>query len=157
MNKLVVLSLGNGDLYNGFSTVTAHLWEQDDPHPMKFTGSLSASPDIAELYRYWQLLYSALYQRLDFSPRIEVDESDVTNVSAVEFSELCQRLSNKINLWLDCESFRNIDRQLRTQLDASEEIRFIIETNDKLLWRLPWHLWKFFEHYPKAEIALSKP
>ncbi|HEY9782459.1 MAG TPA: CHAT domain-containing protein, partial [Leptolyngbyaceae cyanobacterium] len=154
MNKLVVLSLGNGNLHNGFPTVTAQVWEQSD-RPIKFTGYLPAAPEISELYRYWQLLYSALYQRLDLNPRIEVDDGDVTNVSSVEFSHLCQRLSNEINIWLNSESFRHIEQQLRTYLHSYEEIRFIIETSDNLLKRLPWHLWQFFEDYPKAEVALS--
>lgn len=153
MNKLVVLSLGNGDLLNGFPAITAQLWEAGDPHPMKFTGSLPAAPTLPQLYRDWQLLYSALYQRL--RPRLEIETSDVTNVSQVEFSDLCQRLSTTINAWLNSEPFRNIDQHLRTKLDPSEEIRVIIETNDNLLRRLPWHLWNFFEHYQRAEVALS--
>lgn len=151
---LVVLSLGNGNLHNGFPTVTAQVWEQSD-QPIKFTGCLPASPEISELYKYWQLLYSALYQRLDLNPRIEIDNGDVTNVSSVEFSHLCQRLSKEINIWLNSESFRHIEQQLRTYLHWDEEIRFIIETSDNLLKRLPWHLWQFFEDYPKAEVALS--
>lgn len=151
---LVVLSLGNGNLHNGFPTVTAQVWEQSD-QPIKFTGCLPASPEISELYKYWQLLYSALYQRLDLNPRIEIDNGDVTNVSSVEFSHLCQRLSKEINIWLNSESFRHIEQQLRTYLHSDEEIRFIIETSDNLLKRLPWHLWQFFEDYPKAEVALS--
>ena len=154
MNKLVVLSLGNGNLHNGFPTVTAQVWEQSD-RPIKFTGSLPAAPEISELYRYWQLLYSALYQRLDLNPRIEIDAGDVTNVSSVEFIHLCQRLADRINNWLNSESFRHIEQQLRTYLDSAEEIRVIIETCDNLLKRLPWHLWQFFEDYPKAEVALS--
>lgn len=155
MNKLVVLSLSNGDLHHGFPTVTAQLWEPSNPYSEKFIGSLPAAPELFELYRQWQLLYTALYQRLDLSPRLEIDVADVTNVSEVEFNDLCQQLSDKINIWLNSESFRHIDQQLRTQLDPSAEIRVIIETNDNLLRRLPWHLWNFFMHYPKAEVALS--
>jgi CHASE2 domain-containing sensor protein len=155
MNKLVVLSLGTGDLHNGFRSVTAQFWEAGDPHPMKFTGSLPAAPALPQLYRDWQLLYSALYQRL--RPRLEIDAADVTNVSSADFSDLCQRLSNTINDWFNSEPFRNIDQHLRTKLDSSQEIRVIIETNDNLVRRLPWHLWNFFEHYPLAELALSAP
>jgi CHASE2 domain-containing sensor protein len=155
MSKLVVLSLGNGNLNNGFPAVTAELWEAHNPYPMKFTGSLPAAPDIPELYRSWQLLYCALYSRRGWSTRLEIEEADVTNVSEVDFNDLCQRLSDRINAWLNSESFRKIDQQLRTRLNSSEEIRFIIETNDKQLRRLPWHLWNFFEHYSKAEVALS--
>lgn len=161
MSKLVVMSLGIGDLKSGFPAVTAQLWEAGVPSPVKFTGSLPAAPELSEVYRRWQLLYENLYRLWSWHSRsktdeeIEIDEEDVTNISAVDFNDLCQELQYKINAWLNSEPFRNIDQQLRTQLDRSEEIRFIIETNDNQLLRLPWHLWKFFEHYPKAEVALS--
>ncbi len=163
MSKLVVLSLGNGDLESGFPAVTAQLWEAGMPSPMKFTGSLPAAPKLPQLYGRWQLLYENLYRLWGWHPRskideeIEIDEEDVTNVSAVDFNELCYKLQYNINAWLNSEPFRNIEQQLRTHLDSFEEIRFIIETNDNQLLRLPWHLWNFFEHYPKAEVALSAP
>lgn len=156
MDKLIVLSLGKGDLQDGFPAVTVQLWESSNSQPtMKLTGSLPANREIPELYRDWQLLYEALYQRLGWCLRIEIEQSDITNVSQIDFSELCQRFADRINAWLNSESFRPIDQSLRTELDASEEIRVIIETNDKLLRRLPWQLWRFFEDYPQAEVALS--
>lgn len=155
MNKLVVLSLSHGNLHDGFPAVTVQLWESSNTYSVKFTGSLPAAPELFELYRQWQLLYSALYQRLDLHPRIEINAADVTNVSEVEFSNLSQRLSNTINAWLNSESFRHVDQQLRTHLDSSAQIRVIIETNDSLVQRLPWHLWNLFEYYPYAEVALS--
>ena len=154
-SQRVILSLGGGDMYSGFPTVTAHLWQADDPHPSKFVGSLPAAPRIPELYRSWQLVYEALHQRLDWHSRIEIETADVTNVSEVEFSKLCQQLTHHINTWLNSQAFRSIDQPLRTQLNASDEIRLLIETNDRLLQKLPWHLWNFFDHYPKAEAALS--
>lgn len=164
MSKLVVLSLGKGDLKSGFPAVTAQLWEAGNPNLMKFIGSLPAAPELLELYRNWQLLYEELYRhwgwhlRLnDINEAIEIDDEDITNVSEAEFGKLCQRLQNRLNAWLNSESFRNIDQQLRTQLDLYNEIRVIIETNDNQLQRLPWHLWNFFEDYPKAEVALSVP
>lgn len=156
MNKSVVLSLGNGDLHSGFPAVTVQVWEDGShPAPTKFTGSLPRAPKIVQLYQSWQLLYLALYQRLDLRPRLEIDTGDITNVSEVEFDDLCQQLADEMNFWLNSDSFRQIDRQLRTQLSTRDEIRVIIETNDRTLQRLPWHLWNFFEHYPQAEIALS--
>ncbi|MGL5922498.1 CHASE2 domain-containing protein [Chroococcidiopsis sp.] len=155
MSKLVVLSLGNGDLHHGFSTVTAKLREEGDAHHKQFCGSLPAAPEIIELYRNWRLVYLALCQRLELNSRIEIEAGGITNVSEIEFRDLCQQLPGKINSWLNFEPFRHIERQLRTQLDPAEEIRVIIETNDRLLQQLPWHLWQFCEDYPKAEIALS--
>lgn len=155
MSKLVVLNLGSGNLHTGFSDVTVQLGLNNDPRTMEFRGSLPAAPEIAQLYRNWQILYSALYRHYGWSVRLEVEDSDITNFSEVEFNDLCQQLSCRINDWLNSEQFRKIDQKLRTQLNSNEEIRFIIATRDNLLRRLPWHLWNFFEDYSNAEVALS--
>lgn len=161
MSRLVVLSLGQGSLRDGFAAVTAQIGEADNPYRMKLTASLPAAPKIPELYRNWQSLYFAFNQRLicrhdiEIDDQFEIEEAYITNVSQVELSNLSQMLSKRINTWLNSTKFRKIDQQLRTQLKPSEEIRFIIETNDNLLRRLPWHLWNFFEDYPLAEVALS--
>ncbi|MBW4630851.1 MAG: AAA-like domain-containing protein [Iphinoe sp. HA4291-MV1] len=162
MSRLVVLSLGQGNLQEGYATVTAQLGEADNPpYWMKFTASLSAAPKISELYQNWQLIYYAFYQRLswrlgnEIDDNFEIEEGYITNISEADINSLSHLLSKKMNAWLNSTKFRKIDQQLRTQLKPSEEIRFIIETNDNLLRRLPWHLWDFFEDYPYAEVALS--
>lgn len=155
MSKLVVFSFLGGDLNQGFPVVTAQLWCHNQFVPVKLTGSLPPAPELSELYRRWQLLYAAVHQRLGSNQRIKVHSQDITNISINDFHEVCQQLQDNINAWLKFESFQNIDRQLRTLLGRNDEIRVIIETNIVLLHRLPWHLWNFFEDYPKAELALS--
>ncbi len=163
MSRLVVLSLGQGNLEDGFPAVTVQLGEQNNPYGMKFTASLPAAPEIVVLYRNWRSLYSLFHQRLGLRLNVEAEvdddfeiESDyITNVSEVELQDLCEELENSINAWLNSTQFHKIDQQLRTQLEPSAEIRFIIETNDKQLRHLPWHLWNFFTDYPCAEVALS--
>lgn len=157
MNKVVALSFGTGDFAGGFPAVTAQIWDRTTPHPIKFTAALPAAPHIPEFYRRWQLLYLSLQQRLDLCFRIEIEAADVTNVSEREFSDLCYQLDRAINDWLDAQSFCPVVQQLRTHLDTHEEIRFIFESSDRLLQRLPWHLWKFFDDYRYAEVALSVP
>lgn len=155
MEKRVVLSLGHGSLQTGFPAVTAQLWEQGDPHPMKFRGALPAAPEIPRVYRAWQLLYRAMHHRLNWHPRMEIETADVTNVSEVEFEDLCRGLALQINAWMSASEFRASDQSLRTHLDTHDEICLVVETDDDLLQRLPWHLWHFFDAYPRAEVALS--
>ncbi|MEC4817085.1 MAG: AAA-like domain-containing protein [Scytonema sp. PMC 1069.18] len=160
MSRLIVLSLGQGNLRDGFATVTAHLGEADYLYRMKFTASLPGAPNIIELYKNWRSLYFAFYQRLSWRHGVEdddfeIEESSITNVSEIDIGVLCQSFSKQINEWLNSTEFRKIDQQLRTQFKPSEEIRFVIETNDNLVRRLPWHLWELFEDYSHAEIALS--
>jgi CHASE2 domain-containing sensor protein len=156
-DKLVTLSLGNGDLYRGFETVAVRLWQPNGSQPMLLMGALPAQPELSELYRQWKVLYSALLQRLNRSTRLEVASEGTTNVSESEFEEICTKLSLAINHWLNSDSFRSITNNLYPELNRTDEIRFLIETNDNLLQKLPWHLWKFFEAYPRAEVGISAP
>ncbi|GAA6623681.1 CHASE2 domain-containing protein [Scytonema sp. NUACC26] len=157
MSKLVVISLGKGDLNDGFSIVTAQLWETNNEHPMQFTGSLPAVPEIAELEKRFQFIYQALYQRLRRRSQFEIETVGINNVGEVDFTDICQQLHEQINAWLNSNSFRPIDQQLRARLALDEEFQVIIETSDDQLQKLPWHLWNFFEDYHKAEVALSAP
>ncbi|BAY86198.1 hypothetical protein NIES267_57040 [Calothrix parasitica NIES-267] len=155
MSKLVVLNLGKGDLNTGFPDVTIQFGMESDPRAMEFRGSLPAAPEIPQLYRNWQSLYLSVYSLYGWSVRIKVEDSDVTNISKAEFNNFCIELSSKLNDWLNSEQFRFLDQKLRMQLNPNEDICFIIATRDKLLRRLPWHLWSFFDDYPNAEVALS--
>lgn len=159
MNSLVVLNLGQGNCHEGLPIITAQLWLKDSKIPIKFTGSLPEAADLPKLYRRWRALYEALHQsmgwRLSAVNPIEFEPELVTNVSRPEFYQLCDQLQLRINQWFNASGFRTIDQQLRTKLDPNDSIRIIIETEDPLLQKLPWHLWHFFEHYTQAEIALS--
>jgi CHASE2 domain-containing sensor protein len=165
MKKLVVLNLGNGDLKQGFPTVTAQLYDNGNPTPIQAIGSLPAAPQLTEIYRRWQLLYQLIYEALypslnwrdrrELDDDIEIDEEDVTHISSVEFGHLCQCLYNEIQNWLRSESFRNIDRRLRIHLTPDDEIRVILQTEGSQTRQLPWHLWDFFEDYPKAVVGIS--
>ncbi|MCU0537201.1 MAG: CHAT domain-containing protein [Hydrococcus sp. Prado102] len=160
----IVINLGSGNLDRGFQSVTAQIWTQENPYPEQFTGSLSAAPHLISLYRRWQAIYQALCSRLVMlSPAIEeddeleIEDGGITQVSHVSFDEVCQTLQKSFNTWLNCEEFLKIDRQLRSHCNRSDTIRVIIETDDDLVKRLPWHRWDFVKDYPASEVALSKP
>lgn len=153
MQKLVVLSLGSGSLQSGFSSITVKIGEFNNLY-LKSEGSLPPAPKLKDLYPYWQLSYLAIHGKVD-SYRVEIKEASLNNFSRLDFESLCNKISDEINNWLNSESFRKIDKNLRTNLNTDDEIQFVIETDDILLRRLPWHLWNLFDHYPKAEATLS--
>ncbi|MBC1237257.1 CHASE2 domain-containing protein [Nostoc sp. 2RC] len=157
MGKLIVINLDKGNLNDGFSVVNAQLWDDNNSRPMQFTGSLPAAPQIAELYKRYQLIYQALQQRFHGRALIEMEPVGLTNISETDFTEICQELHQQINSWLNSNSFRKIDQQLRARLTLDEEFQVIIETSDRLLRKLPWHLWNFFDDYQKSEVALTPP
>ncbi|MDF5726769.1 MAG: CHASE2 domain-containing protein [Rhizonema sp. PD38] len=155
MSKLIVINLEKGNLNDGFSPVTAQLWDNNS-RPIKFTGSLPPAPEITELYKRFQLIYQAFQQRL-LRCELEIESTGLTNVSVVDFSEVQELLYLAINSWLNSDSFRPIDQKLREKLALDEEFQVIIEASDPLLQRLPWHLWNFVEHYQLCEVAVSIP
>ena len=162
MSPLVVLKLGQGNCETGLPGITVQLWQDGAQVPVQYGGSLPPAPELPQLYRHWKALYEALPQnpvglRSATRSSIEFEPESLTNVSRADFREVCNELGVQINRWLNSGGFRNIDQQLRTQLNADESTRFIIETDDLLLQKLPWHLWKFLEHHNKAEVALSPP
>lgn len=167
MSQLVVLNFTQGSLEQGCPNAIAQLWQADSVAPMQFLGSLPPAPELAQLYQRWQRLYAALYAYKGWRSRstavrsfeIEIDDDDqaVTQISEAEFHECGRELQQVINAWLSAASFAAIDRQLRTHLSPTDEIRCIFTAVDRTLLRLPWHLWQFFEDYPQAELALSLP
>ncbi|MEM7555915.1 MAG: NB-ARC domain-containing protein [Cyanobacteria bacterium P01_A01_bin.84] len=167
----VIINLGIGDLYEGFPVVTAGLWEFNNPRPQQFKGSLPPAPDLVDLYGKWRLIYQNLcdraiaipfdrdpssFMRSSTDDEIEIDEGDVTNISIVDFQDLCQQLQLNINNWLQSPGIISLSRQLRTILNPTDEIRIIIETQDIIIQKLPWHCCNFFEDYPRSEISFAR-
>ncbi len=131
------------------------LWEADNLLPIQFTGSLPPAPEIYSIYRNWRLIYQAIYQNLGLRPRIEVAREDITQVSILEFNDICSQYSTAINNWLNSAQFRKIELKLRTRIAPVAAITIIIQTDDLLVRRLAWNLWHFLDDYPFAEVAIS--
>jgi hypothetical protein len=162
MAKVVLLDLGEGNLQTGFPYIVAQLRQDGKDELRRFQGSLPAAPKLSELYRRWRLLYLALIQlqmhqqEAGMGVRLEVVEDDITNVSIIEFNEICKRLQLAFNAWLESREFMTgIDLQLRTVLDLQDEIHVIVLTQDQQLQQMPWHVWTFFEVFRNAEVALG--
>ncbi len=155
MTKLVILNLGEGSFQNGFPNITMQLGETGNLW-MQVTGSLPPAPELPKLYRSWKILYKALNYYSHKSRSIEVQEAGITNFSEYEYSNICQKLDQSLNDWLGNSGFTNIEQQLRTQLNATDSIRIIIQSDNHDVWQLPWHRWRLVkEDYPQGEVAFS--
>lgn len=153
--KRVVLKLGQGNLASGFPVILQIGPEASLPS-LELSGQLAAVPELTQDYRAWQAAY---YQSLQANFRLDIPDTQITNVSRREFFQDCheaaEQLRKQLNLWLNSEIFRPIKEQLLEQLDRTEPIRFILQTEDPQLRLLPLQLWDFFERYSKAELALA--
>ena len=151
----VLINLGTGTLEGGCSTVIVQLLDRNNNYSRQFVGSLPPAPELAELFKKWQAGYRYFYQGR--AMRIGLLESEGFRYSEDEFKQICQAIPQKLNQWLDCQTFTSIERLLRTELLKNELTQFIFATENEQLRQLPWHLWNFIDDYPFAEVALSSP
>lgn len=152
MGKRVILTLMEGNFEQGFPVI---LRINEDgavaETGTQVSGKLPPAPNILESLKNWQSIYRQIVMQ---HSRITPKLAQVTNVS---YSQLGDELTKCLNDWLNSgvKDWQKIRDGLQRSLSDTDEIQFIIQTNDKRLQQLPWNLWNFFENYPKAEFALS--
>ena len=145
--KLVTLTIKDGDFASGFS-VTANIWN-DDCMPGTFSGKLPPAPELPEMYDRCQSCAEGKLRKLKAI-------ATTTNHSPKEFCrEKVHNLEQYLNSWLGSDPFRLIADKLREKFQPEDELLVLIDTENSLLQRLPWHCWNFFEAYPRSQYALG--
>lgn len=155
MGKSVILEIGKGCFETGFP-VTLEAWLGGDRPDAKILGQLPPSPTLPQFYNNWQSAYLAFKAIRRIQKKQEAKEN---NYSDAEVKQTAVILKENLNSWLNSNEFREIrERLLKSlaKLDESDELLLILQTQDNLLRRLPWHLWDLLEDYSqKVEVALS--
>jgi CHASE2 domain-containing sensor protein len=152
--KLVVLRL-DGDSFGQRFRVTLSIGDEGELPSIEMAGYLPPVPDLASYLQYhWQEKYRSIAAPYRIKPKEMVYDGSVSK-RLKDCEESANELRERLTAWLDSESFRPLDKRLREELHRDEAIRVLIRTDNHHLQKLPWHLWDFFEHYPKAEVALS--
>ncbi|MEH1837941.1 MAG: ABC transporter substrate-binding protein [Nostoc sp.] len=149
MGKLVVFKIGEGNFEQGFP-VMLQIGEEGQQSVTEIAGRLPPAPEIPDLYHRWQTAYYSLGgMRIEVPPQI-------TNVSHVDESEYAAcALQARLHEWLNQTPIRDLREQVQEEIRQDQPARVILQTQDMLLAKLPWHLWNLFERRPKAEMALS--
>ncbi|AKG20280.1 CHASE2 domain-containing protein [Calothrix sp. 336/3] len=151
MGKLVVLKFADGSFEQGFA-VTLQLGAEGELPSVEITGKLPKMPELPKIYREWQ----TSYLRLGNHFRLSADTAQVTNISITQdCGETGEKLRSRFNSWLLSDDFRPIREKWLERLSPTDEIRVILQTENRELQRLPWHLWDILERYPQAEIAMT--
>ena len=148
MCKYVVFKVGNGGFLRDGFPVEVRVGKDGQPAYPLSEGQLPPLPELTENYQRWQ----SSYRSRGLPMRIEPIEEEPTQVSDIESAKA---LANTLNDWLESDQFRTVKEDLLAELNRSEPIRFVVETKEPFLWQLPWHKWKFFDKYSKAEVAFS--
>ncbi|NEQ37226.1 MAG: CHASE2 domain-containing protein [Okeania sp. SIO3I5] len=161
MSQLVVLKILDGNWENGFP-VHLSIGKEGKQNDFECKAHLPKNSEISFLYEKFQFSYQKIYPPLlGLSTRIELETEESnsqqeTNVNPKEECEkVAQKLESCLNEWLDSKEFRPAQELLLKKLYESRKIRFIIQTDDISLQRLPWHRWRFFDDYNLASVVFS--
>ncbi|BAU05332.1 ABC transporter substrate-binding protein [Fischerella sp. NIES-3754] len=150
--KQVIFEIGEGSFERGFP-VKVRIGETGKPHTAEISGRLPPAPEFPTIYTTWQ----SIYEKLPANWLIIIPKNQITNFSSKDAcNQAAQAFQDSFNTWLNQAPVLEIERQLSRQIGNSEDVRFILQTQDSLLRRLPWHLWGFFStSHPQAEIVIS--
>lgn len=152
MGKLVVLELGDGSFEQGFP-VTLEVGEEDAHASTSVLGRLPPAPEIPAAYDRWQ----ALYRKLPVPPTraMGLPRDRQRHSSPEDCNRAAADLRDRMNAWLQADSFRQVREKWLQKLQSSDQVRVIIRGEDYRLQKLPWHLWDLLEAYPNAEVELG--
>ncbi|NES07427.1 MAG: CHAT domain-containing protein, partial [Okeania sp. SIO2F4] len=169
--KLVTINFEGGNFTTGFPVIRANIWSEGHPLPISFTSNLPANLELPQLYQDWRKKYEQLREgcrNLGLLTRIKIRKEQTTNVSQKDIERRVHKIIGQIhelekewrlllNNWLNAPNFNKIEKELRTRFNPSDKVRLIIQSEDILIQRLPWHLWNFCSDYLFAETAIGLP
>ncbi|HEY9297778.1 MAG TPA: sensor protein Chase2, partial [Phormidium sp.] len=152
MSKLAILEIGDGDFDRGF-LVRLRI-EDNGTSPTVMAGKLPPAPLLPQQYENWKSSYRE--SELGSYRKLEPIKGQTTHIS---ISESASELYLSLNEWLNSSywQFQPIrDKLVETFSQKKEETRFIIQTDEFQLWRLPWHLWDLLDGRYNVEPSLSR-
>ncbi len=158
LEQLVVLKLGTSDIDRNL-TIVVEISDRGAPPRASAVGMLADESQVISAYHDWQIAYRAYLLDLS-SVRIDIADRQITNLTAdVSILQSCQvaaeYLKLKLNQWLDGERFQPIIKLMLQELNPSQSIQIILQTDDLHIRQLPFQLWNFFERFTHAEIAIA--
>lgn len=119
-----------------------------------FNAQLPTAPAIAHHLNQWRGQHRLIGNNARIKAKGIVYEGSFQK-QLHECQQTAQTLSQAFTQWLKTSSFLTLEGQLRTYLSPQDPIRICIRSANRSVQRLPWHLWKVLDQYPRAEIALS--
>ena len=162
--KWVILDIGEGSFEEGFP-VNLEIGEdgvgKSDRTP---NGFLPAAPKVWEQFQSWWEIYQ---ERVEYFQRggkkrntRSIQPISQSPSAGINFAENAGTLQKAIDNWLNSsdESWLKIRDSIFATLNPHDEIKFIIQTENVWLRRLPWQAWQALTtHLPKTAFAFAPP
>ena len=155
MSKRVILTLLSGNFTNGFPAILRIRTDNSIEEEKEYRGQLPPAPEIVALFDDWQ---QAFLEKLKTAKNRGKSRLKVLETKQFSSKKAAKKLEARFNLWLDSgDSWQKIRDNLFHNLSFKDDIRLIIQTEDRILSKLPWHSWQaFFDRYQNAELAIAE-
>ncbi|HEY9300505.1 MAG TPA: CHAT domain-containing protein, partial [Phormidium sp.] len=160
--KLVIFRIEKGNFEQGFP-INLEIRENGKLFVPDVSGVLVSAPEIPDLYREWQELYNTWgkdpdnrwwRRQITIPPQINSNYSSGNSIEQV--MNAADRLEQAFNDWLNRSALEDIKEELLQTVGRDELVKFIVETKNLELQKLPWELWHFLRRrYRHPEVALS--
>ena len=156
--KRVILSFGAGSLAQVLS-VTLQIGPEGKAPTSEIVASLTPDGELEQCFQAWNRCYSSLAGSCRPLGIPKAEDGTAPVQSAAANLAACERagriLGDRFNQWLRQPSLLPLREAWLEKLRPEDELRVILQTQDRVIQRLPWHQWDLLERYPKAEIALG--
>ncbi|MFP4006870.1 MAG: CHASE2 domain-containing protein [Spirulinaceae cyanobacterium] len=153
MDKLVILEL-DGTWEIGFR-VSLNISDSQGRFLGRIKGNLPPNIELLQqLTHHWESEFRGIEKQDRIRPRRVVKLGSI-NERLQQCKISANRLRDRFNQWLKSDNFQPVINLLREELNRQEETRFLIQTSDKELQKLPWSEWDFFKRFKRIEASLS--
>ena len=153
MDKLVILEL-DGTWESGFR-VTLNISDNQGRFLGRIKGDLPPNVDLLQqLTQHWESEFRGIEKHDRIKPKRVVKLGSI-NERLQQCKISANRLRDRFNDWLKSDEFQPVLNLLREELNRQDETRFLVQTSDRELQKLPWSEWDFFQRFERIEASLS--
>ncbi|MEC4804901.1 MAG: CHASE2 domain-containing protein [Jaaginema sp. PMC 1079.18] len=155
MDKLVTLKL-KGTWENGFD-ITVKITDAEGQFLGEIEGKLPSNPDLLQqTINHWETEFRGIEKHDRIKPKRVVKIGSI-NERLQKCRNSATELQSQLNKWLKSQEFEPVVNLLREELNRQEETRFLIQSSNSNLQKLPWTEWEFLQKFNiEASIFPSK-
>jgi hypothetical protein len=151
MSKLVVLTIAPGDFHQGFAA-TLQIGEEGSVPRTCWTGHLPPLPQLPQLYQQWRSHYYELGRGVPLT-------SPGPQGAKASSLEGCEEVGRSLHLviqnWFRHLEMLKLQMEILDRVQTQEPMRLVVQTQNPLLRKLPWHLWELFERRPQGAVGVD--
>jgi hypothetical protein len=152
MAKLVTLKLyKNTDSFQAVLEVSS----ESAHRCATVSGQLPLAQELLQHYQNWQVAYCHLGQLTRGIRPVSIKMEGALTTKRKSCLDFAEKLQLRFNEWLQTVSFRTIRETLLRELQGSEPIQMMVQSDDTLIFKLPWQQWDLLEKYCFLEIGFS--